>query len=80
MFTIKSNNFEKSYSQISEKHDQTSINLTMGLTLYANFLIMLRLMKSNGFGPLINTLHKIYKKATSNFNELILTLLSPFDI
>ena len=28
MFTIEPNNLEESYSGISEKHDQTSINLT----------------------------------------------------
>ena len=27
-FTIKQTNFKKSYSEISEKHDQTSITLT----------------------------------------------------
>ena len=58
MLTIKPNNLEKSYSRISEKHDQTYINLAMCLTLQANFQIMLCLTKSNGFVPSLNTLHK----------------------
>ena len=33
MFTIEPNNLEKSYSEILEKHDQTSIYLTMCYTL-----------------------------------------------
>ena len=32
LFTSEPNHLEKSYSRISEKHDQTSINLTICLT------------------------------------------------
>ena len=80
MFTIELNNLEKSYSRIFKKHDQTSINLTVFDFYKLNFRIMLRLMKSNGFVPLLNILKKIYKKVTFLVNELILTPLSPFDI
>ena len=42
LFTIEPTNLKKSYSQISEKHEQNSINLTNVL------------MKSNGCVPLLN--------------------------
>ena len=48
--TIEPTNYKKSYSQISKKHDQTTINLINILTLWANFRITLRLL---------NILHKI---------------------
>ena len=68
MFTIELNNLEKSYSRIFKKHDQTSINLTVFDFYKLNFRIMLRLMKSNGFVPLlvIITTQKFIRKPHSS--------------
>ena len=48
LFSIEATKLKKLYSRISKKHDQTSINLAICLTLQANFRITLPLMKSNG--------------------------------
>ena len=41
LITIELTNFKKSYSQISEKHKQTSINLTNVFDFMDNFRITL---------------------------------------
>ena len=74
--TIEPTNFKKSYSRISEKHDQTS----MHLTLYANFRILLCLMKSNGCVPLRYILHKSSKQNPNLLQRVVLTPSSPFDV
>ena len=52
LLTIKPPNLKKPYSQISEKSDQTSINLTNVFSNYVGFGEILCLV------PLLNMLHK----------------------
>ena len=59
------------------KHDQTTINLTMYLTLWVKF--MLGLMKSIDCESSPNMLQEFLGKPQS-VNKLMLTPFSPFDI
>ena len=81
ILSILSINEPTNYYQISEKHDQTSINLTrlMYLTLWANFWITLDLMKLISCVPLLN-IEKKYNKTITYVNELILTFFTLLDI
>ena len=48
-------NLRKCYYWISEKHDETFINLTNVFDFICSFLITLGLMKPNGCVPLLHT-------------------------
>ena len=78
MFTIKLNDLEKSYSWISKKHDQTSINLTNLIKLIFGLCYVWWNQTVLHLYEIYYT--KIYKKATFHVSELMLTPLSPFDI
>ena len=59
MFTIKPTNLEKYFSRFSKNMIKPPlIWLCVWLFKFSNFPIMLRLMRSNGFSPLLNILHK----------------------